>query len=434
MIATASDLLGQFLASEVKNLAGVDMKHMPTLGSAYEAITKAGIDQRFVLPPGLDLRVVSGFIEGLPNQYDCLLVQGEGRRYGLTDQYLYPIERVLCVLEVKKTLTKAAFADAIEHLAEVQKQFLTWFGHSYDSGEVQVDFRRAGIAFERITARKAPETVAQLDGLDLEDRMLFAALARQIHAPVTVVFGFEGYTTEAGLRTALVEILEGHLGKPSSASVDLMPTLVTSNSFSLVKCNNQPYLLRRKLGEWIFVASTRHNPARLLLELLWSKISNFCDVRMPWGPDMELETLKELLSASACMHQGAVGWKYGSYEYRENQLQREEVVTWEPPHLSRAAMAVASLTGFQGGRIQVGPALEEYVISRFGVPLKEVLNELLESTVFTGDESHLHVIASSMTLAEMPDGTGFVAGDREKLERWCEAWGVSPVFTSLVKV
>lgn len=52
------------------------MPHMPTLGNAYEAIARAGIDQCFVLPPGLDLRVVSGFITGLPNQFDCMLVHG----------------------------------------------------------------------------------------------------------------------------------------------------------------------------------------------------------------------------------------------------------------------------------------------------------------------------------------------------------------------
>ena len=51
------------------------MRHMPTLGSAYEAIAKAGLDQKYVLPPGLDLRVVSGFIDGLDNQFDGMLVQ-----------------------------------------------------------------------------------------------------------------------------------------------------------------------------------------------------------------------------------------------------------------------------------------------------------------------------------------------------------------------
>ena len=99
MITKASELLSLFIEEEKKKLAGVIMPHMPTLGSAYEEITKHGIDKHFVIPKSLDLRVVNGFIsiagKMLPEQIDCMLVEGEGKQYGLTDQYIYDIERVL---------------------------------------------------------------------------------------------------------------------------------------------------------------------------------------------------------------------------------------------------------------------------------------------------------------------------------------------------
>ncbi len=62
MIDKASELLEQFIQIETQVLAEIDMPHMPTLGSAYEEVTKQGIDQDFVIPKGLDLKVVSGFI------------------------------------------------------------------------------------------------------------------------------------------------------------------------------------------------------------------------------------------------------------------------------------------------------------------------------------------------------------------------------------
>lgn len=59
------------------------MVHMPTLGGAYEEITKQGIDKEYILPKELNLRVVSGFIriDGIMcgKQIDCMLVHGEGR-------------------------------------------------------------------------------------------------------------------------------------------------------------------------------------------------------------------------------------------------------------------------------------------------------------------------------------------------------------------
>ncbi|MGP9590610.1 DUF6602 domain-containing protein, partial [Halomonas sp. AOP42-B2-16] len=120
MISKASELLEHFIQEEARKLAGVEMPHMPTLGSAYEEITKQGVDQNFVIPKSLNISVVSGFIEMggemLPEQIDCMLVCGAGRRYGLTDQYIYDIENILCVFEVKKTLSKKDFSDAISHL------------------------------------------------------------------------------------------------------------------------------------------------------------------------------------------------------------------------------------------------------------------------------------------------------------------------------
>ncbi|WP_206433615.1 hypothetical protein [Pseudomonas synxantha] len=87
MIRKASELLEEFIEVEKRKLDGFDMSHMPTLGSAYEEITKQGIYQDFAIPKHLDLRIVSGFIsiggEMLAEQIDCMLVHGEGENTDL---------------------------------------------------------------------------------------------------------------------------------------------------------------------------------------------------------------------------------------------------------------------------------------------------------------------------------------------------------------
>lgn len=434
MITDASDLLAAFIAEEVEKLKGFDMQHMPTLGNAYEAIAKAGIDQRFVLPPGLDLRVVSGFITGLPNQFDCLLVQGPGQRYGLTDEYIYPIEQVLCVFEIKKNLTKAELTDAIAHLGSVHRKFAESFAGRYEAGEVRVDFQRAALSFAQITGRKGPETVQALDAMPIGDRALFSFLARQPHAPVNVLFGFGGYATEHGLRKGLLDILETQAGKPDSATVDLLPTLVTSNNHSLIKCNHQPYLLRRGDAGWVCMASTRHNPARILLELLWSKISNHFDVRMPWGDDMELETLQELLVAQAEMHGESFGWKYLSLEYSEKRLRRPASVGWEPAILSPAAMTVVTLLGAHGGCLKLDDGLAGYILKKHNLPLTDVVLELVDSSLFGRSENELHVIGPVTTIGHLDDGSGLVALDRDKLDKWCRGKGLDPTYMTIIAI
>ncbi|WP_440057434.1 hypothetical protein ACTACM_24360 [Pseudomonas fragariae (ex Marin et al. 2024)] len=111
MLLKSSELLEKFIESEVKKIADVHMPHMPTLGSAYEEITKQGIFQDFAIPKQLDLRVVSGFVvvgsETLPEQIDCMLVHGKGTRYGLGDQYSMTSSRSFAFSKSKKTWLNA---------------------------------------------------------------------------------------------------------------------------------------------------------------------------------------------------------------------------------------------------------------------------------------------------------------------------------------
>lgn len=228
------------MAAERREVDSVAMKHMPTLGAAYEAIVSSGIDTKFVLPPNLDLRVVPGFIEGLANQIDCMLVRGAGKRYGLTDQYIYPVEQVLCVLEVKKTLRKPELVDGIGHLADVQRHFGESFDRRYTAGKI-TDFSQARLSFSKLTGRAAP-ALQNLDATPVEDRLMFGTLVKQMYAPVTVLLGFDGYGTEFGLREALINLIESNVGSPSNAAPDLLPSLISVGDLSLVKCTGQPYL------------------------------------------------------------------------------------------------------------------------------------------------------------------------------------------------
>lgn len=49
MIEKVSEIREQFIAKESQRVEGIKMPHMPTLGSAYEEITRQGIDFNLVL-------------------------------------------------------------------------------------------------------------------------------------------------------------------------------------------------------------------------------------------------------------------------------------------------------------------------------------------------------------------------------------------------
>jgi hypothetical protein len=431
MIKNASELLTAFIAAEREKVDSIDMPHMPTLGSAYEAIAKAGIENSFVLPPDLDLRVVSGFIKGIPNQIDGMLVMGEGQRYALTDQYIYPIENVLCVLEIKKTLNKADLVDGIGHLAAVQRLFLQSFLARYEAGE-DFDFDLARESFEKLTGCAGPRNSAALNALSVQDKIMFGILARQLYAPVTVLLGFDGYSTERGLREAMLDIVECDAGAESNVSPDLMPSLITAGNFTLVKCTGRPYLACGVKDEWVVLASARHNVARILLEFLWTKISTFFGVRMPFGLDMDHENIKELLSAHRVDQDGSATLQLKSIYYSENNLQRPALKVWEPAKLSSAAVALAEFASFRGGSLQLDQSLAEYIRHHHSAELDETVTELVSTSTFSRKGGSLQVVADRALIASFDDGSGYVDLDGARLRAWCDEQGLEPCYIKLL--
>jgi hypothetical protein len=437
MISHASELLHYFIESEKQKLKDVYMPHMPTLGSAYEEITKQGLAKNFVIPKALDLRVVSGFVEIaeeiLPQQIDCMLVRGEGRRYGITEQYIYNIDQILCLFEVKKSLSKNDYFDAFNHLGAVRRKYVRYFEDKLRSGQVTPDLSHARKIFSQITGKIAPTNYSDIHTLPEQDGILFYTLVMEAEAPICIINGFGGYKTESGFRAAFVEMIEeGVKINGAGFGVPSFPTLVTSNNFCLIKCNGSPYLATKGPNSWVAIASTRHNPVKIILELIWSKISIYCDVTMPWGLDLDMETLAPLLFAEVGKQGEQVGWAFRSIEPKEKQLNRGEANSWHPEKVGSPEMAVISIMAMSGGYLQLDQKLSEYLINSHKCTIDQVVNNLILSKAFAKEGNYLRPIASLTHVLTNADGTGYIADNRNRFDAWCAINSIAPAYMNLV--
>jgi hypothetical protein len=355
-------------------------------------------------------------------------------RYGRTDQYIYSISQVLCVVEVKKTLSKADLVDGINHLADVQRHFLDHFKDRFTAGEFN-DFEQARETYTKVTGRASPVSAIDLDAAPAEVRLLFSMFARQMYAPVTVLLGFEGYATEQGLREALMNIVEGDIGKRSNVSPDLFPSMISAGELSLIKCNGQPYLAVDNEEKWVAVASTRHNTALVLLEMLWTKISNFCGVGMPFGPEVDAQTLECVLTAKGIQQGKVEGWIWRYLSKSERVLKSRPASTpWAPAKLGRGAVSVAGLLAFRGGAIQLDQELRDYVSNKYNEDLDKVASELTRSSAFRRRGKLLQVIPPAATVATIPDGTGFAGPTGDSIERWCAEHQIHATFMTIMSL
>lgn len=435
MLLKSSELLKKFIEFEVEELSGVDMSHMPTLGSAYEEITKQGLFQDFAIPKQLDLRVVSGFIEvggeRLPEQIDCMLVHGEGKKFGLTDQYFYDIGQVLCIFEVKKRLVKSGYADAISHLAKIRNKFADNFERRLDEENYEPDIQLARKWFSQITGKSAPENYRDIHNLTISDGLLFYCLVQESLAPVSIIHGYEGYTTEEGMRTAFVSILENSVQKGERIGIPGIPSLVTSNNFCLIKGNGTPFIGVRDAGEWIAVVSTRHNSAKLILEMVWAKISHYFKIGMPWGDGLHTDNTQPLLIATAMENSAGAGWFCNWLDYNEAHLQREDNSTWKPAKVSSAAVSLIDIMTMNGGYLNLDAELQNHIQNKYDIDLQEIVDEMVGTSEFMIERGHLRPIHPQTHIITNEDGSGLVAHESERFDLWCHSESVNPYYVTI---
>ncbi len=435
MINSASELLKIFIEQEKKKLDGFDMPHMPTLGNAYEEITKHGIDKDFVIPRSLDLRVVSGFIEisdvQLPQQIDCMLVEGEGKRYGLTDQYIYDIGDVLCIFEVKKTLAKAEYIDALDHLGAIRRSFSEYFEAKIKTGSFEPEIIHARKLFAQITGKIAPEKYRDIRLLPEVEAILFYTLIQEQYAPVSIVHGYGGYKTEKGFRTAFIDIIEER-GKINGQGLGVpnLPNLVISNDYCLIKGNGHPYLVMRD-DQWIAMFSTRHNSARIILEIIWAKIASRFQAHMPYGDDLSVENCAPLLVAEPKKIGEQVGWFYQSLEYKEKNLVRDEESAWEPESIGPAEISAINLMAMRGGYLELDDALDEYLMHSHASSSIQVIDNLVKTKVFAKTGNYLRPIGRLTHVLTNDDESGYVATDRNRFDAWCKLHGRDAAYLNI---
>lgn len=435
MIRNSADLLEKFIDEERKHVQKQKMPHMPTLGNAYEKITQCGLSEKFVLPENIDLKIVSGFIkigeELIPNQIDCMLVTGSGSRYGLTDNYIYDIENILVIFEVKKTLNKNDLIDAYEHLLYIKKKSYNYF-HNVLFDKIP-DAHDQKI-FENISSML--EKVCHEKGLDAERLLLLNQLIEK-NTPIYIIHGYDGYSTESGLRRAYLDYLKNSINKEGYGIMSF-PNLITSGEFSLTKLNGYPYLIFED-SHWVPIASCNKNLCWIMLELIWEKISIHFNISLEYNDDnLDMEGFYPLIKAKIIKKGDSLGWVYSPYKITDTKLKqfREKNNEWEPTLIGDAQLAI--LRRISMLKEEFSPSLEDYKYfeKTYFKSLKDIIKELVDSHLFRFENGTLYPIRRTTFIAETSDekAWAYIAGDKQKFRLWLEKKKIKELLIHMILV
>lgn len=406
MIQTFAALLSELFRREQEILAGHPIKHGPTIGEMYEGLTQKGLSQS--LPT--TLKVVSGFARDaagtLSGQLDCMVVVGEGEPVPNTHRWIYPIDQVIAVVEVKKNLTRTDLLEGSEALGK-----LAWA----KPAATQMRAITVERVFETISGRAFPDDKKSIPS-DL--RVLYHFLVGEVVSPVRILLGFHGYKTENGLRTALADVIEDAVNtKQGGFSPRELPSLIVGEDAVVMKGNALPWGLPMEDGWWrLLLTSGKIGRGRAILEVIWSRL-NYLGLVGPdvFGDDREVEAWNLLLSAK--FHADKNGWEYDLFTAKVPKTVKVST-PWEPVRLTdEEAVLVNWLCKKEEIDLDSPPS---------GAPPREQLKALLLRLASTGlvgavagSHSRYRLLTTECRVVCLPDGT-VVAGENSsgRLDRW----------------
>jgi len=403
MIKNVAELLQGFMKEEAAKLNVYELKHGPTIGDMYEGLSADLLNR--AIPPQLNLQIVDGFItdgdEFLSGQMDCMLVRGEGEQIPYTKSFKWHVKDVLAVFEVKKNLYSKDLINSFYKLRQVSESYSKYLFEGEHKENEAIDLSPSYKTFSKLTGITAPN-YHNRETLSKENELIYTTIFMEQLMPVKIVLGYDGFSSEFGLREGLIKFLEEE-GTGAGYGVPAFPQLIICGEHSLVKGNGRPYLSPLRDGYWDFMLSSKANPVLLMLEFIWTKISLEFDVGMPWGDDLEMEVLNEFLRAKAVIKEDQGGWMYKYDELSKETLEsRTSTIEWEPVEVTSSVYAIIhQLT--KSDVYTKEPDFIEFAEKEAG-SVSDFIDQITSTNFAAYDGESLSLNSENLIAAVLPDG------------------------------
>lgn len=405
MINTFAELLTAIKEQGVKEIEPyLNIPHNPTIGNMYEGLTKQLADK--VIFKELNLKVTSGMItnnEGkFSRQIDCMIVVGEGNKIPHTEDYVYHINDVVAVIEVKKNFYTKDLDSSYYNLKSV-----------VDTFEATTDLELSQVidSYRNIFGEELPER-SELEELPFHKQMVYHTLILESYLPIRIVLGYEGFKDEYSLREGFINFLSDNEGMKGFGALNF-PSLILCKESSIIKLNGMPYAARVNADDkWALCASYGKDPMLILLELIWTRLIYKHNLsNSVFGDAFKVENINPFLVTTAVTSEEIMGWTYDyihkSRSALEEEAQKEEI--WSPANVSNTAYVIFTnlcndiRVNFSDTR------LIEFIESQ-NLTVEAVRNEVLETgLVHIDKDGDIHLSTKQCQCAITPEG--FLVGE-----------------------
>ncbi len=417
IISSVAELLKPFVDEERKKLDGYSLEHGPTIGAMYEGLTKELL--RKVIPDSMGLQVASGFIchgETMSGEIDCMLVTGTGEQVPYTDKIKWNIKDVIAVLEVKKNISADELSDSYSHLRGVSKIYGDYI-QSLRGDPATVNINWVYRVFSQITGKKISD-YSELESLPFDLEMIFHTLVSEFMEPVRIVVGHHGWKKEKTLREHIYKLIERRIDNPRGMGAGSFPQLIIGGEHSIVKANGFPYVPRLIKGMWPFLLSSSHNPLRILLELVLTKLDISFNANLAEDDAPDRESMSVCISTRAAQKDGKYGWEYCFYDLKESDLKkRGSSYNWTPVKLT-LVQNVAFMKLCRDGYIELDDEEFKAFVAEEGENFESLVESLVNTQLVAMQRNRIVLTTIQCQVVATPEGAFAGENNDGQLTAW----------------
>lgn len=422
MIKNISDFLEKLRDAERKSFDSKNIKHRTTIGNAYEGITQTLLKKAIFDDLNINI-ITNSFIEKQNGEqsaeFDIIIIEGTGEYIPYTkEQYLVKFNQVIAVLQVKKRLNKAQLDESFHNLRNV-----------YDVAEFDSFPTHSKRLFRDSYRQICNEDIIENGVLrtkfsDTTKEQIFHILKLESLMPARIIFAYEGFKTEYGMRESFIKMLSEY--KSTSTEVKYgygplnFPDLILNGEFSFVKGNAMPYVSPLINGQWPFFLSSSEAPIIKLLEIIWTRLTYRYDINTDiFGEDLELEGLNMFLLGNIVNVSGIQGWQFESPKITKKTLtENTGNIGWEPVLLNSHQHDIISFLCYNGS-IKLSSLKNDDFENESA--FNSFIDELCDTKLVTKENGFLKLLTDQCQCVYIPN-KGFYAADNKsgKLTRWIQ--------------
>jgi hypothetical protein len=175
---------------------------------------------------------------------------------------------------------------------------------------------------------------------------------------------------------------------------------------------------RTENGEWDLFGSTQEAPFGLLLELIWTRLSNQFNALFPVDDNLQVESIARLLTGTPDVKDGVRGWRLRAIELNKDQLADRPVEEWSPIEMAPNEMILFEMAMRRGG-LKTDDDLLLEAAAKHDVSITDLAARLVEDRIFScRPEGYASSIGLPIHQAITPDGRHWLSTNSDLLSLW----------------